>query len=219
MRICFGLRRFSEDLDFALNKPDPDFDWKPYLASLRTELETYGYQLEVSDRSSLSSAGKLLEFHHPLSGPRKTLKIKLEIDTNPPPGAGSVNRYIDFPLVTPVVTHDLPSLFAGKLNAILCRPWAKGRDWFDFLWYISQKTPINYELLASGLAQTGPWKGQVLKLDHPWLTNALHQKILTANWEDQKKDVLRFLREPEKSSLQWWGTEMFLEMLSRINNQ
>src|SRR3989338_8121758 len=81
LRICFGLRRFSEDLDFALNKSNPDFDWKPYLVSLRTELEAYGYQLEVSDRSSLSSAvkvgflkdnsiGKLLEFHHPLSGPR-----------------------------------------------------------------------------------------------------------------------------------------------------
>ena len=224
LRICHGLRRFSEDLDFALNTPNSDFDWEPYLKSLKFELEAYGYQLEVSDRSSLkstvktgflkdSSIGNLLVFHYPLSGPRKSLKIKLEIDTNPPAGASNTQSYIEFPLTVPIVAHDLSSLFAGKTHAILCRTWGKGRDWFDFNWYIAQKTLVNFKLLEAAIQQNGPWQNQNLQITPNWLLEKLEDKIKSTDWGKQKEDIVRFVRKSDLDLLNLWGKDFFLERL------
>ena len=140
LRILYGLNRFSEDLDFVLNQPDQTFDWTPYLKSLKTELEAYGYQLQIQDRSNAENAikvgflkddsiGKVLFLsHRNQQGLASSIKIKLEIDTNPPGGSTVEQKYIDFPVTVPILAHDSSSLFSGKSHALLCRSWEKGRD-------------------------------------------------------------------------------------------
>ncbi|MEI6790260.1 MAG: nucleotidyl transferase AbiEii/AbiGii toxin family protein [Myxococcaceae bacterium] len=229
LRICHGLRRFSEDLDFALDTPNPSFNWQPYLKSLQTELEAYGYQLEISDRSSLkstvkvgflkdSSIGNLLVFHYPLKGPRKSLKIKLEIDTNPPEGSSSVQSYAEFPLTVPIVAHDLPSLFAGKIHAILCRTWGKGRDWFDFNWYVAQKTLPNFKLLDAAFQQNGPWQDRNPQITPEWLLEKLEDKIKSTEWNKQKEDIVRFVRVSDLDLLSPWGKDFFMDRLAILKS-
>ena len=115
------------------------------------------------------SLGNLLHLNYkPATGPLRKLRIKLEVDTNPPAGASFETKYLDFPFPSAVCVFDLPSLFAGKIHALLCREYLKGRDWYDFIWYTARKTPVNYTLLSSALGQMGPWKGQVVQADRSW---------------------------------------------------
>ena len=171
-------------MDFALDAVDPGFHLSPYLDRLRQELTVYGYDLEIDDRSRDSAAvrtafvkddsvGKLLRLgYRPRTGPRRLLRIKLEVDTNPPPGASYDMPVLDFPFPAAVRIFDLPSLFAGKAHALLCRNYLKGRDWYDFLWYTARRTPINHDLLSAALHQLGPWKGQALRTDNAWCINS-----------------------------------------------
>lgn len=225
LRILYGLNRFSEDLDFALQKPDPAFDLSNYLSSLQGELASYGYKIDIQDRSKEGSAvkagflkddsiGKVLTLRHPGQGTRKSIRIKLEVDTNPPEGAQSEQKYIDFPVTVPILVHDLPSLFASKSHAILCRPWPKGRDWFDFVWYVGRKVTINYDLLSAAIEQAGPWKGQGIRINKAWFLERLREKILFTDWQDQKEDVVRFLKQSDLDLLNTWGAEFFLDRIS-----
>jgi len=145
LRIFYGVNRFSEDLDFALQKPESSFLLKPYLDDLAKEVKAYGYALELDDRSKVDQAvrqafvkdnslGNLLRLNYkPATGPLRKLRIKLEVDTNPPAGAAFETKYLDFPFPSAVCVFALPSLFAGKLHALLCREYLKGRDWYDFI--------------------------------------------------------------------------------------
>jgi hypothetical protein len=228
LRILYGLNRFSEDLDFALLAPNENFQWKPYLASLETELESYGYKISVEDRSKLDNAvkvgflkdqsiGKILVLNYPAAHQQKSLKIKLEIDTNPPLGALIEQKYLDFPLTIPISTHDLSSLFAGKCHALLCRQWEKGRDWFDFLWYVSRKAPLNLALLTNAIDQFGPWRGKKIQVSKEWCVEKLREKILDTDWNKQKGDIERFLKQSNVESLQFWNNDFFLERLEYLS--
>ena len=131
LRIFHGLNRFSEDLDFALQTPNSGFVLRPYLDVLAKELAAYGYELEMDDRSKADqivlmaflkddSLGNLLQLaYRPVTGPSRKLRIKLEVDTNPPAGAKFETKYLDFPFPSAVCVFDLSSLFAGKLHALL----------------------------------------------------------------------------------------------------
>ena len=221
LRILHGLNRFSEDLDFSLIAPTQTFNWAKYLGGLQLEVEAYGYKIEIIDRSSVGNAvksaflkensiGKLLTLHHPAQGPQKTLKIKFEIDTNPPLGAAFEERYVDFPVTVPVLTYDLPSLFAGKSHALLCRDWGKGRDWFDFIWYVGQKTHINWLFLSNAIKQNGPWQGANIRVTKQWYVERLREKIVGTDWKKQVEDVSRFVKKHDVDLLQHWGVDFFL---------
>ena len=228
LRIFYGLQRFSEDLDFALQKPQPAFTLKPYLDALAKEVHAYGYDLELDDRSAVDRAvrvaflkddslGKLLRLNYRLaSGPSRKLRIKLEVDTNPPQGAAFETKYLDFPFPSAACVFDLPSLFAGKLHALLCREYLKGRDWYDFIWYTSRKTPTNYALLAASLAQMGPWKGALLPVDRAWSVAQLRAKIEATDWPQAREDVRRFLKPNELPSLQLWSRDFFLGQAEKL---
>jgi len=110
----------------------------------------------------------------------------------------------------------LPSLIAGKMQALHCRDYLKGRDWYDFLWYTARKTPINYTLLSSALAQVGPWKGAGLSVDYSWCFEALRNKIETNDWQAAAEDVRRFVRVRDQKSLHLWSRELFLQQLAKI---
>jgi hypothetical protein len=151
-----------------------------------------------------------------LNGRPKSFKIKLEIDTKPPKGAEVENMYCDFPLNFAVTTHKLSSLFAGKIQALLSRTYTKGRDWYDFLWYASRRTEINFEFLKNGLNQTGPWSKQDIQVDKPWLISQLKNKIIDIDWEDARNDVRRFLKSYELKSLELWTKDFFLSKLKNL---
>lgn len=111
---------------------------------------------------------------------------------------------------------DPPSLFAGKIYALLCREYLKGRDWYDFIWYTSRRTSVNYELLAVSLAQLGPWQRQELDVDRDWCVEQLRVKIETTDWPQARDDVRRFLKSGELPSLELWGKDFFLSQAEKL---
>lgn len=227
LRIFYGLNRFSEDLDFILREPDPDFQMKEHLQRLDDELSAYGYHMEITDRSRAgttvkkaflkdSSLCKLIELRHAnQAGPMAKIRIKLEIDTNPPMGSGEEMLYLDFPFVSAVAAQDRPSLFAGKLHALLCREYVKGRDWYDFIWYTSQGVGVNYTFLSAAIEQLGPWQGEGVVADKNWVVSELEKKIASMDWKQAVEDVHRFIRLTEQPSLELWGSELFLHQLDK----
>lgn len=228
LRILHGLARFSEDLDFALQTADRGFRLEPYLPVIRREMAAYGYDIEFVDRSRVDQAvrtaflkddslGDLLQLQYrPSTGPVRMIRIKIEIDTNPPAGGTFETRYLDFPFPQATVAHDPPSLFAGKLHALLCRRYLKGRDWFDFIWYTARRTPVNYRLLSAALAQTGPWAGASVDVDRGWCLRALDEKIESIDWSRARNDVRAFLRAADLPTLELWGREFFLAQAEKL---
>lgn len=228
LRILYGLERFSEDLDFALETPDKDFNWEPYIKNMSEEFKAYGYTLEAINKTKLDRSVKTTFLKADSTGGVLILKdtrtnrpkivIKLEIDTNPPQGSEYELKYLDFPLSYSVLTHNLSSLFAGKCHALLCREYVKGRDWYDFVWYVARSISPNFSLLGQALYQQGPWANQLIKVTPRWFTEAMKQKILNMDWEAAKKDVARFLQPQVLSSLNVWSTEFFLSRMDKLSD-
>ena len=227
LRVLHGLSRFSEDIDFILRKPDPVFSWRPYLENLIEICKEFGIELEALDKNHMdrnvkaalikaNSIANQLNLSFMDNQKQPNLKIKLEIDCNPPAGSGFEYAYLDFPVDFEVCHQDLSSNFALKTHALLCRPYLKGRDWYDFNWYIAQKVTPNLLLLQNALFQYGPYKEQDLKIDNDWLMNALSEKISSINWERAVADVARFLKPVEQKSLKLWGEKFFLDKLSKL---
>lgn len=228
LRIFHSLNRFSEDLDFALDTPDSDFQMGPYLDHLVKELLVYGFQPEIDDRSKKGTpvrqafvkddaVTELLDLkYRPGRGPMGKLRIRLEVDANPPSGASYEMPVLDFPFPSAVRIFDLPSLFAGKLHALLCREYLKGRDWYDFIWFTARKTPINHDLLSAALDQLGPWKGQSPKTGDAWCVDQLMRIIRQVDWEQARRDVERFLKPHELPSLDHWTRDFFLQQCTKL---
>jgi predicted nucleotidyltransferase component of viral defense system len=228
LRIFYGLNRFSEDMDFILKETNRDFQLQPHLQVVSDELKAYGYDVEIADRSKVGvavrkaflkddSLGKVLHLKYAdRSGPARKIRVKLEVDTNPPSGSGMEIKYVDFPFVSSVTVQDKPSLFAGKLHALLCREYVKGRDWYDFLWYTSQSVGVNHAFLSSALAQQGPWQQQDIQVDLTWCRTHLEDKINSVDWAEAREDVRRFVKATEHPSLELWSRELFLSQLRKI---
>jgi predicted nucleotidyltransferase component of viral defense system len=228
LRIFHGLNRFSEDLDFALQERDSSFNLQPYLDAAKKELTAYGFELQMDDRSRVGQAvrkafvkddslGSLLQLNfRPASGPMRKMKIKLEVDTHPPEGATYETKYLDYPFPSAVCLFDLPSLYAGKLHALLCREYLKGRDWYDFIWYTARRTPANYALLSSALNQIGRWTGKNVQADRAWCFEQLHERIKAIDWKQAREDVRRFVKSSELPSLDLWSEEFFLAQAAKL---
>lgn len=231
LRIFHSLERFSEDLDFMLKKPEQSFSFAPYIKNMAMEFESYGYSLEVTDRSKSEdivkkcflkqdSLGKVLNLTHLKSKTNTAkIKIKLEVDTNPPENSGYENRFLDFPFPFSVTMQDLPSLFAGKSHALLCRKYAKARDWYDFVWYISQGIKLNWDFLSSALDQQGPWKGLKPKADRIWYSAEMAKRIDQIDWKGLKEEMLRFLKPAAVAGLDVWSKEFFQDRLGKLKSE
>lgn len=228
LRIVHGLPRFSEDLDFIAIERGDEFEWQSYIEEIQYEFSQYDLNLNVKDRSKASdsvkkdflkedSFGKVLQLKYDRNrSDPQVLLIKLEIDTNPPIGSGFENQIVDFPIPFSVVTQDMPSLFAGKLHAILCRKYVKGRDWFDFIWYVSRTTEINLLFLQHALYQYGPWAKQELVIDKIWIKDQLQEKIDSLEWQDVVQDVINFIRPKDQHALDNWGKDFFTKYVERL---
>lgn len=228
LRILYQLPRFSEDLDFILKKTKQDFQWEKYIKAITDTFQLYGIEPEVKDRSKASnsiqrpflkddSIGKTLNlnFQH---NTRKKLLIKLEIDTNPPLGSTDELKYLDFPIDYAINAQDLPSNFSGKCHALLCRPYEKGRDWFDFLWYISRDIPLNLAFLQNAINQCGPWKGKNTPTTKKWVIDSLENKIKKIDWGKAKLEIQRFINPEFKSSIDLWSETFFLVKTKKLKD-
>ncbi|MCX7121421.1 MAG: nucleotidyl transferase AbiEii/AbiGii toxin family protein [Gammaproteobacteria bacterium] len=227
LRILYGLQRFSEDLDFALLKPNVNFSLLPYLNHVTDGLRAFGYDFEIQDRSKANNAikkaflkddslGKVLVFKN--TGPVKKMLIKLEVDSNPPLGAITEIKQLLFPSPFSITAKNPESSFSGKLHALLCRNYVKGRDWYDLIWYVSQKTKINYELLENALHQNGPWKNQHCNVDAQWIVDALNKKIGTIDWPRAMQDVMPFIKSHQQTSLKLWRKEFFHDVVQKMRD-
>ncbi len=201
LRFLYNLPRYSEDLDFSLESKS-GYTPLPWMRKLKRDLIYQGYDVSVSwnEKSAVNAAwigfaGIMKEIG--LSGQSaEKLSIKIEIDTNPPAGAvlqsTLVNRHMVFALRHP----DMPSLMAGKVHALLVRPYIKGRDWYDLLWYRSRRPPEepNLILLEAALAQSG------IHYDGDW-RGALMRRIGELDFDGIARDVSPFLEHHEDAHL------------------
>jgi hypothetical protein len=226
LRILHGLDRFSEDLNFSLLKVNRTFDLAPYLAKASKIMGSFGFNIEVDARENGDNAvqqGMLkddsikrvitLKHQH---NPKKKIKIKVEIDTNPPAGAVIEQKYLDFPIDFVVTSGDLSSLLTGKCHALLCRKYVKGRDWYDFSWFVAKGVQPNYGLLSNALDQMGPWQGKKLLVDGLWLKDALATRIDVIDWSATRNDVMRFLGSQRQESILLWDSAFFHSKLAKL---
>ncbi len=228
LRILHGLPRFSEDLDFMLQEPDPAFDWSAYLTRLLTCFEEYGLQSEALSKDSMDRPARTavlknnsfvnqLNLRFYKGHADRKITIKLEVDANPPKGSRFDYTYLDFPTDFEVCHQDLPSNFALKIHALLCRPYVKGRDWYDFSWYIRQGVSPKLPHLQNALIQYGPWEGQEkLVIDESWVRDELQKKIDSIEWAEAAADVAPFLKLGEQESLTLWDSRFFSAKLKKL---
>lgn len=228
LRILHGLPRFSEDLDFILRSADTEFNWTPYLRTLTEVFKHFGLKLDAQARERMDkpireavlkddSIASQLDLTFADRGRPKTIKIKLEIDTNPPSYSGEDRTFLDFPLDYEVAHQDLASNFALKIHALLCRPYLKGRDWYDFSWYVAKRVKPNLLHLKAALVQAGPWKDREgLQVDMTWLVEALSNRIGDIEWRAAAQDVSRFLRPVEHKPVQLWSGRFFLSRVEMM---
>ena len=233
LRIFYGLDRFSEDLDFSLLKGTDEFDIVPCCSAIKNELGAYGFEMEVTKKEKTIKTGiesafikgntliqmlNIQSVSPPVSGihGNEVLKIKLEIDTTPPGGADYEVRYSLRPIPYSVRLFTAPSLFAGKIHAILCRGWkgqrVKGRDLYDFVWYISREIPVNLNHLAFRMKQTGHLDESALSQE--MLTNQLKEKFRQIDYKQAKNDIAPFISDLKSIGL--WSEKFFQAILSKI---
>lgn len=228
LRLIHGLDRFSEDLDFVLQAPDSKFSWSGYLSKTCQYLEHEGLRFEVIEPANAptpvkkaffktDAVGQILVLVHPRDRRRK-IKIKVEVDTRPPAGSVCNTRYLDFPVLTAITVQNLESAFATKLHALLCRTYVKGRDWYDFLWYVHRRTVPHLVLLKNALFQAGPWAGQDLDVTPAWLTDELTRVVHALDWPKTAQDVARFLSPPARAGLTLWSTALFEEKIRALRS-
>jgi len=207
LRFLYGIRRYSEDLDFALERPRAGYDFRAYLEAVRADLRREAYDVDlarVSDQRAVHSAfvrfpGLLHELG--LSGHREeALSVRFEVDAQPPSGAGLDTTVIRRHMLMRIQHHDRASLLAGKLHAVLQRPYPKGRDFYDLIWYLSDPAwpPPNLVFLNNALAQTG-WTSAPLS-ESSWAV-AVRARLRSVRWDVLAADVSPLLESAEDRAL------------------
>jgi hypothetical protein len=145
------------------------------------------------------------------------IKVRLEVDTDPPSGFETEAKTLLQPIAFSVNSYKLPDLFAGKIHAVLRRAWQsgriKGRDYYDFVWYVGRSTPVRLNHLEQRLRQSNAWISSE-KLSMPVLQNLLQEKFSAVDFELAKKDVLPFLKD--QSAVEIWSKDFFLSLLPRL---
>ncbi|MCL5268623.1 MAG: nucleotidyl transferase AbiEii/AbiGii toxin family protein [Bacteroidetes bacterium] len=227
LRILYGIDRFSQDLDFSLLEPDKKFGIDPYCEFIENELSAYGFKVRVSPkkksaRTNVESAfikgGTMINMMQvetvrpPVSGVHgdELLTVKLEVDVDPPAGATYELKHQLMPIPYTVRLFSQPSLFAGKLHAILCRRWGsgrmKGRDLYDYLWYLAHSIPVDLKHLQARMVQTGHWK-KGSPLTEKDLRELLDKRFGVIDYGQAKQDVFPYITD--HSALDLWSAEFF----------
>lgn len=237
LRIFYGLPRYSEDLDFSLDRPDPGFDLSLYLSGVERELKAYNFSMTVRKKektkeTAIQSAfikGNTIQNILEITSndasvyglnPNALVKIKFEVDTNPPEGADYQYLNAINPANYKARLYDMPSLFAGKIHAVLCRDYkhrVKGRDFFDFVWYLRKGCSVNVYHLQKRMEQSGKWNPEE-ELNVAILKELLKQRFVNVDFNSARQDVSPFLSAAEKDGLALWTAEFFSDITERYLN-
>ena len=233
LRVLYGRDRFSEDLDFSLLKKSEDFILTDYGEALKRELASFGFAVEIESKPKPAGAAIqsaflkadtrtqmiTVEFERGLvqQVPRnQVLKIKLEVDTDPPPGFSTEMRYLLRPVPFAVRTFSLPDLFAGKMHAVLCREWksrVKGRDWYDLVWFAAHHPDLHLAHLEQRMRQTGHWAGPA-PLTAEDLRDLMIRRVDKVDIDQIRREVEPFVKDA--AALAIWSSEFFKDVASRI---
>ena len=228
LRIFYGLDRFSEDLDFSLMTENLTFDLAAYFPTLEKEVRSFGLNVTITEKeksreSNIKSAflkgstkEHLLMFYvdQPIAGiaDSELIKIKFEVDINPPKYATFEHKYRLLPAPYEVNMYDSASLFSGKIHAVICRAWknrVKGRDLYDYVFYLARRTPVNLKHLRERLLQTGYITGDMeCSIDE--VKKMLQERFESIDYEQARQDVEPFIRDT--SSLALWGPDFFKQI-------
>jgi hypothetical protein len=218
LRFLYAIPRFSEDLDFALAKPGLADGFEPALQRAEKNLaaENYAPRLKVQAGKIVKAAWFSFDgLPHELGlSPQRTetLSVKIELDTRPPAGAGLATSLVRRHITLHLQHHDRASLFAGKLHAVLARPYTKGRDLYDLAWYLSTSgwPAPNFVLLNNALAQT-KWHGPGVT-EKNWRL-LVRRRLARVDWRQAVRDVLPFLERTDEA--QWLAREPMLQLLEK----
>ncbi|NBV90765.1 MAG: nucleotidyl transferase AbiEii/AbiGii toxin family protein [Flavobacteriia bacterium] len=231
LRIFYGLDRFSEDLDFSLLKADEGFTLEPYFSAILTEFEALGIKVRINEkekakRSSIESAflktetiwkELVLEDILKQTGVKsnKPIKIKIEVDRNPPLGFQTEEKLLIRPFSFYVRCFKLPSLFAGKLHALLYRKWnnrVKGRDWYDLEWYIKKGIPLDAAHFLLRAQDTTDWNAEIITNEQ--ILELINHKIESVSFTNVKEDVIRFIKDEKVLSI--WSAKYFKDLVEKM---
>jgi hypothetical protein len=233
LRMLYGLDRFSEDLVFTLLRPAASFDLARYMDALEREIRSFGFDVRAA-RKETSGGGRIqsaflkadtlkhllmIETRHEILRelPRgQTLKIRVEVDTDPPPGFETEVRFLLSPIPFAVRTCALPDLFAGKMHALLCRRWksrVKGRDWYDLVWYISHHPQLRLSHLEQRMRQSGDLSGGVA-LDERGVRRLMAEAIERLDISQARREMEPFV--PDARVLEVWSRGFFRAIVERI---
>ena len=234
LRIFYNLDRFSEDLDFALISSNNNFDLNKYFVYIEKELKAYGLNLEIDSKdknidSNIESAFvkgdslKLIlkffpnEQNHKYNYILKDIKIKFEVDINPAKGATYEDKYKLLPSPHQIKLYDKESLFAGKIHAILCRNWktrTKGRDLYDYIFFLSNSTKVNIELIKNKLIASN-YIDPNCDFNINLLKELLIKKFNEIDYKEAKEDIMPFIKDV--NSLNLWSKEFFINITENLN--
>ena len=219
LRIFHGHQRFSEDMDFSLLAPVDDFDFTTYFQPIIDEFALVGRQVEITkkDKKQLTHVESAFLKDNTLIynvsfQTEKSIKIKIEVDTQPPLHFRTEQKLLIQPhsFMTRCVT--LPDLFAGKMHALVYRAWknrVKGRDWYDFEWYVRHNIPLGFTHLAERIRQIN---NEVISKES--FMEQLKERLSSTNINQVKSDVLPFVWNPKE--LELWSTDYFIQLADRI---
>lgn len=233
LRIFYGLDRFSEDLDFSLETADADFNLAEYFPVLEKEIRSFGLNVmiiekEKSKESNIHSAflkgntkEHLLLFYadEQIAGnvpPNETIKIKFEVDINPPGCASFEHKYRLLPVPYEVNMYDMPSLFAGKMHAVLCRAWqnrVKGRDFYDYIFYLSRGTAVNRRHLRERLIDS-KYIADDKECSLDEIKRMLNERFDAVDFFQAKQDVEPFIHDI--SVLDIWSADFFKQITENL---
>jgi len=231
LRILYGLDRYSEDLDFSLLKPDSNFSIEPYFKAILDEFKSLGLTVSIKEKkktkqTAIDSAFLKAEtiwqeivlvdiIKETGVHSNKTLKIKIEVDRQPPLNFRTEEKLLLRPFSFYVKCFTKSSLFAGKMHALLFRKWqnrVKGRDWYDLEWYIKKGIPLDVNHFLTRAKDTNDWKDN--SISNEQIIELLDAKIKSVSFSSIKEDVVKFIQNDD--ALNIWSPEYFKDLIEKI---
>jgi predicted nucleotidyltransferase component of viral defense system len=222
LRIFHKLDRFSEDVDFSLLQPNKEFKLEDYFQPIINEFTALGREVVINKKEKKNESNVESAFlkddtaiYNLQFRTERSVKIKIELDINPPIGFSTESKLLLLPYSFMTRCYTLPSLYAGKMHALLFRKWnnrVKGRDWYDFEWYVKNNVNLDFTHFCQRTQQFESVNME--QVTHESFKNLLKEKIVSTNMDKVKADVKPFIKDP--GQLEIWSTDYFNQLVDMI---